>query len=73
MDKKNYSIGDTEIENLKFYYQKNPISADDVDIDKILISNNISISYNYFIVYKVNEKAEPLCTIIPKMSAYTKR
>ena len=52
-------FGDPDIEKYKFHYHKNLISIDDVDIDKILISNKISCSRNgfkYFIGYKVINK-----------------
>ena len=52
-------FGDPDIEKHKFHYHKNLISIDDVDIDKILISNKISCSRNgfkYFIGYKVINK-----------------
>ena len=48
---------------------------DDADIDKILISNNISFckkAIKYFIGDKDNEKVKPLCTMLPKMNGYTK-
>ena len=52
MDKKLNTFGDTEIGKHIFHYRKNLISIDDVDIDKILISSNISFckkSFKYLI------------------------
>ena len=42
MNKEILTFGDTQIEKHKFRY-KNPILIDDVDIDKILISNKGSL------------------------------
>ena len=48
----------------------------DVNIDRIVVSNKVLFgkkSFKYFIGYKDDrEKVEPLCIILPKMSAYRK-
>ena len=48
----------------------------DVDIEKVLVSNNISFrekNYKYFIGYLYNSKVKPLNIMFPKKSAYLKR
>ena len=70
MDKK---IGDTE--KHKFHYHKDLILIDDADINKILVSNKVLFGkkgFNFFIDYKDDEKAKPLCIMHPKMSRYRK-
>ena len=52
-------FNDIVVHTRKFKYAKNPIWKDDVDVDKTLISNNVSFgknSYKCFIGYKDNEK-----------------
>ena len=48
----------------------------DLDIEKVLLSNNISFgekNYKYFISYFYNgNKVKPLYVVLPKMSAYVK-
>ena len=67
---------DTEIEKHKFCNHKNPILIDDVDINKIVISKEVSFGikdFKYLIGYKDNEKVKPFCIIFRKMNRYTKR
>ena len=71
------TFGNIEIENNKLYHHKIPIVLGDVDIEKVLISNNIYFgekNYKYFIgcLYNGN-KVEPLNIMLPKRSAYVKR
>ena len=65
-----------EIEKNKFYCNKTPIFLGDVDIEKILVSNNISFgekNYKYFIGDLHNDhKVKPLHIMLPKTSAYVK-
>ena len=44
---KEIMFDDTETEKRKFHYRQNPIFIDDVDIDKILISNKVSCTKDY--------------------------
>ena len=76
MEKKIRAFGDTETEKYKFQYQENLISIDDVDIEKIWISNKIYFrkkGFKYFIGYKDNENVKPLYIILPKMRGYSER
>ena len=70
------TFGNIEIEINKFYHHKTLIFLGDVDIEKVLRSNKISLgekSYKYFIGYLCNgNKVKPLKIMLPKTSAYVK-
>ena len=76
MGKEILTIGDIEIEKKKFYHHKSPIFLEDVDIEKVLVSNKISsgeTNNKYFIGYFYNNhKAKPLHIMLPKASTYVK-
>ena len=76
MGKEISTIGNIEIEKNTFYCYKSPIFLNDLDIDKVLVSNKISFgekSYKYFIGYFYNDhKVKPLYIMLPKTSAYFK-
>ena len=66
-------FGNTEIEKYKFHQHKGPISINSIDINKIVVSKNVSFGkkgFNYSIGYKDGKNARPLCILLPKMSAY---
>ena len=49
---------DTEIEEDKFHQYKNPISINDIDTNKIVVSNKFSFGkqdFKYYIGYKYNK------------------
>ena len=48
MDKRTIKIDDTEIEKYKFHQYKSPISINNVDINKIVVSNKVSFNKNDF-------------------------
>ena len=55
MDKKIVKFGDFEIEKQKFHQHKRPISIKNLDINKIVVSNKVSLGkkgFQYFIGYK---------------------
>ena len=59
----------------KNHCYRNPISIDDVDIDKILIFKNISFgkkNFKYFVSYKHDKKVQTLYITLTNMSGYTK-
>ena len=45
---KNRAFDDTDIEEHKLYYNKNPVLIDNVDINKIILSNRVSCSKKGF-------------------------
>ena len=59
MDKKVIKFDDTEIEEYKYHQNKSPISINNVDINKIVVSNKLHFGkqdFKYFIGYKDSEK-----------------
>ena len=77
MGKEILMLGDIQIEKNKFYHHKSPIFLQDVDIEKILVSNKISSdekNYKYFIGCLYNDyKVKPLhIYCFQKMSTYVK-
>ena len=62
-----------EIKKFKFHQHKSPISTDNIDIIKVVLSNKISFGkkdFQYFIGYKDAKNIRPLCIFLPKMRAY---
>ena len=73
LDKTVIKFGNIEIGKQKFHQLKRPISINNIDINKIVVSNKVSFGkkgLKYFIGYKDAKKTIPLCTFLPKMSAY---
>ena len=59
MNKKVIKFDDTEIEEYEFYQYKSPIWINEIDINKIAISNKFSFGkqdFKYFNGYKDNKK-----------------
>ena len=59
MDKKAIKFDDTEIEEYKYHQNKSPISINNIDINKIVVSNKLHFGkqdFKYFIGYKDSEK-----------------
>ena len=68
-------LGDIEIEKQKFHQYKEPILIKNRDINKIIVSNEVSFGKKrckYFIDYKDAKKLRPLCIFLLKMTAYIK-
>ena len=63
-----------EIGKHKFHYYQNPVLIDDVDINKVIVSNKVAFRKKGFkyIGYKDNETVGPLCFILSKMNGYRK-
>ena len=51
-------FGDTKIEKPKFYQRETPFSIRNVDIIKIVLSNNVPFAI------KDNKKVRPLCIMV---------
>ena len=55
MDKKIIKFDDAEIEEFEFHQHKSPISINDINIDKIVVSDKLPFGkqdFKYFIGYK---------------------
>ena len=76
MDQEILMFGNTEIEKNKFYCRESPIFYNNVDTEKLLVSNKISSgkkSFEYFIRYLCNDhKLKPLQIILLKRSPYVR-
>ena len=72
MVKQFLKIGVDEIEKQKFYFSRNPITIDDVDINKIIKSDASACDKNkktgakFFVRYKDDKKTLQLQIILPK-------
>ena len=73
MNKTIEKFGDTEIEKYKCHQHKSFISINNMDINKLVVSNKVSFSkkrFKHFIGYKNSKKVRLLCILLPKMNAY---
>ena len=73
MDKKIIKFHGTEIEEYEFHQYKSPVSINNIDIDKIKVSNKFIFDkqdFKYFIGCKDNKEIRPLCIFSPEMSIY---
>ena len=64
------TFDNTEIEKRTFYYFKHTIDINNVNIDKIVISDKISFGKKG--IGKGDEKVKPLCMMPSRMSGYAK-
>ena len=70
--KKYVKFDDTEIEKHKFHQHKSPISIDNIDANKIVVSDKISfgkIDFKYFVSYKDAKKNQTFL-YIPSKNEY---
>ena len=75
MEKTITKFGNIEIKKQKFHQYKRPTLIKNIDINKIVVSNEVSFDkkgFKYFIGRKDSKKVRPLCIFLPKMSAYRK-
>ena len=76
MGKEVLTFGYIATEKHKFYHNKSPVPLRDVDIQKVLVSNKISLakkSYKYFVGYLYNDHDfKPLHKILPETSGFVK-
>ena len=63
----------TEIEEYEFHQYKSPISINNVDNHRTVVSNKIPFGkqdFKYFIGCTDNKEIRPLCIFFPEMSIY---
>ena len=73
MNKKIIKFGDTEIEKQKFQQHESSILTNNIDINKLVVSNRVSFGekgFKHFIDYKYAKKKGPLCMFLSKMRVY---
>ena len=72
MGKENITFDNIEVEKHEFHWHKSPISINDVDVSKVLVSNKVAFGekgFKYFIGYKDGRNFRPLCVILPKLNS----
>ena len=72
MGKEIMTFGDIEVQKYKFCQSKSPVSINDVDISKIVVSNRILFAergFKYFVGYEDGKKVTKLVNA-SKMSSY---
>ena len=75
MSSQKIKFGDKEIDKKEFYFSKQAILLNSVDLSKIVVPSKWKISdtkYKYFCGYLNNDIIQPLCVILPQMSGYIK-
>ena len=74
MSGKNRNFNDIKIRKSYFYKNKSIYNIEDIDANKILVSNKeaygIKNSFKYFIGYNDNDFIRPLCLKLPQMTGY---
>ena len=73
MDKNIIKFDGPEIEEYEFHQYKSPISINNIDINKLVVSNKLTFGkqdFKYFIGYKDNKETRPLCIFFLEMSIY---
>ena len=77
MSEKNISFDDKKIKKSEFYRNKKVTSIEDIDVNKILVSEKepygTKNSIKYFIVYNENDVVRPLCVRLPQMTGYARK
>ena len=69
MDKKIIKFPETEVKKNKFHQNKSPILMNDIDINRIVVSNTLHLGkqdFRYFIGYKNDKRIRLLCEFFPK-------
>ena len=75
MSSQKIKFGDKEIDKKEFYFFKQAILLNSVDLSKIVVPSKWKISdtkYKYFCGYLNNDIIQPLCVVLPQMSGYIK-
>ena len=73
MDKEIVKLDEANTEEYKFHQNKSHISINDIDINKIVVSNKLPFGkrdFKYLIGNKDSEKNRPLCIFRPQMIIY---
>ena len=73
MDKTIIKFDDNETEEYKFHQYKCLILIENIDINKMVVSNKFLFSkqdFKYFIGYIDNKEIRPLCIFFPEVSIY---
>ena len=75
MSRKNIKFGDEKVNKSNFYKNKKPSKAEDIDVNKILVSKKAPYgkeSIKYYTGYNDDNVIRPLCINLPQMVGYVK-
>ena len=75
MSSRKIKFGDKEVDKKEFYWSKQAISLDSIDLSKIVVSNKWKIndtSCKYLCGYLNNDVILPLCVILLQINGYIK-
>ena len=75
MSSRKIKFGDKEVDKKEFYWSKQVISLDSIDLSKIVVSNKWKINdttYKYLCGYLNNDVILPLCVILLQINGYIK-
>ena len=77
MSVKNINFEDKKNKKSDFYKNKKITKIDDIDVNKILVSEKepygTKNSFKYFIGYNDNDVIRPLCIRLPQMTGYVRK
>ena len=77
MSGKSINFGDKRIRKSDFYKNKKITKIDDIDVNKILVSEKqlygAKNSFKYFIGYNNNDLIRPLCVRLPQITGYARK
>ena len=77
MNTKNIYFDDKKIKKSDFYKNKKAFQIDNIDVNKILVSEkepyDTKNALKYFIRYNDNDVIRPLCLRLPQMTGYAKK
>ena len=77
MSKKSINSDDKKIKKTEFFKNKKANRIDDIDVNKILVSQKepygTKTSFKYFIRCNDNDVIRPLCVRLPQMTGYDRR
>ena len=77
MSGKNVNFEDKKKLKSAFYKNKTVAKIDDIDVNKIVVSNEKTYGtknlFKYFIGYNDNDVSRPLCIKLPEMAGYIRK
>ena len=75
MSEKTLKFDNIRVNKKEFHKSKQPVNLDLLNVDQIVVSDKFKhndYGFKYFIGYKEDETAKPLCIILPQMTGYIK-
>ena len=75
MSEKTLKFDNIRVNKKEFHKSKQPVNLDLLNVDQIVVSDKFKhndYGFKYFIGYKEDETAKPLCIILPQTTGYIK-